>query len=279
MVETMEAARGRVLAALVALAETEETVEALWLQGSLADGRSDAFSDIDAYLAVRDEAFDATWAGRAALLDRLGGALAWADATAPGMAAVHALTPGGVRLDLFFERASASPNTARPAVKPLVDKTGLAAGLKLGWRASAPVVGRALQTVIRFTRQGATWPLRVLGREAWPTLARIELDLVNAQLAQLMAVRRDPANFYKNVNALAATLSEEERERLAALTDAALAALAARDKAALKVVHLAIGDALVTEGRAACAALGVDYPIGEAEERQVRALIERLWPE
>jgi predicted nucleotidyltransferase len=278
MAENFQSARVAVLAALTAYAESEESVEGLWLQGSLARGDADAFSDIDAYLAIRDEAFDSAWQGREALLERLGGALAWSDATTPGLKAVHALMNGGARLDLFFEKTSVAPDAPRPVVKALVDKTGVVARLKLGWQAPSPLIARIMLSIIRMTRQGATWPLRVLGRGQWATLAMMELDLVNAQLAQLMAVRRDPANFYRNAFSLPALLSEAERATLETLTADALAALAAHDLAALKAVHLQILDALVAEGRAACAALGVDYPIGDEGERDVRALIEQGWP-
>lgn len=273
-----ESARAALLARLTALAEADPRVEALWLQGSLATGTADAFSDVDAYLAVGDDVFDEVWAAREALLQQLGGALAWSDAPAPALKAVHALMRGGARLDLFFERTSAAPAAPRPVARALVDKTGLVAALDLSWRTSPTQVGRTLQTIIRMTRQGATWPLRVLGRGLWPTLAKMELHLINVQLAQLMAVRRDPSNFYRNENSLPLALSEEERARLAELSAQVQAALAARDAAALKGAHLRIQDALVAEGRAACAALGVDYPIGEAEEAEVRALIERNWP-
>jgi lincosamide nucleotidyltransferase B/F len=273
-----ETARDATLAALTEFARTDPRIEALWLQGSLAAGQADAFSDIDAYLAVADAAFEEVWSERGALLGRLGGALAWSAATTPGLTAVHALMTGGARLDLFFEKASAAPDTPRPIAKALVDKTGLAARLKLDWRAPVPVIAQIVQTIIRMTRQGATWPLRVLGRGQWSTLAMMELDLINGQLAQLMAVRHDPANFYKNPFSVQMVLTPQERERLAQLTAEALAALAVRDAAALKAVHLRVLDALVAEGRAACAALGVEYPIAEAAERDVRALLERSWP-
>ena len=154
-----EAAREATLAALARLAEADSRIEALWLQGSLAAGGADPYSDIDAYLAVRDADYDAVWAEREDLLGRLGGPLAWSDATAPGLMAVHALTPGGVRLDLFFEKASSVDATPRPAVKVLVDKAGVVARLRLGWEPSTAVVARIITTTIRMTRQGATWPL------------------------------------------------------------------------------------------------------------------------
>jgi len=278
MPTSFEPARDAVLAALTEYAEAESAVRALWLQGSLATGEADALSDIDAYLAVNDADFESVWAERANLLTRLGGALAWSDATTPGLAAVHALMAGGARLDLFFEKASAVGAAARPAIRMLVDKAGVAGVLKLGWQAPTQVVARIVTTIIRMTRQGATWPLRVLGRGQWSTLAMMELDLINAQLAQLMAVRRDPANFYKNTYSLALALSQAERDELADLTAEALTALQAGDSAALKAANLRMMDAMDREGRAACARLGVDYPISDHGEREIRRLLDEAWP-
>jgi len=273
-----EVARAATLAALETFAKADPRIEALWLQGSLATDTADPFSDIDAYLAIRDDAYDALWAARADVLAGLGGALVWSNATTPGLAAVHALMSGGTRLDLFFEKASAVDAAARPAVKVLVDKAGVAARLRLGWEAPVPLIAAIVTTIIRMTRQGATWPLRVLGRGQWSTLAMMELDLINAQLAQLMAVRRDPANFYRNPFSLPQALSDEERALLAALTADALAALGAHDAAALKPVHLRLLGAMVEAGRGACATLGVPSPIDAASEAAVRDLIERSGP-
>jgi len=278
MDEAFAAARDSTLAALEEVAGRDARIRALWLQGSLAAGGADAFSDIDAYVAAPDDAFDALWRDRAALLEQLGGALAWSDAAVPGLKAVHALMANGARLDLFFEKAGAVAEARRPAVKVIVDKDDLAGRLQTGWQAPAAQVARILQTIIRMTRQGAVWPLRVLGRGQWPMLAAMELDLINRQLAQLMAVRHDAGNYYKNPNSISLLLTAAERARLEALTADALAALAARDLAALKSVHLQVQDGLVAEGRAACAALGCDYPISDANERAVRALVERAWP-
>ena len=278
MASALTAARERVLAQLQELARQDERLRALWLQGSLASGGADEVSDIDAYLAVEDGAFDAVWSSREALLRDLGGALAWSDATTPGLMAVHALMNGGARLDLFFEKRSDIGAAPRPPLKVLVDKEGAGAALRLGWEAPTAQIGRIVATIIRMTRQGATWPLRLLSRGLWPTLAMMELDLINAQIAQLMAVAHDPANFYKNPLAIQMALTDAERARLAALTSRALAALAARDATALKAVHLQVLDALIEQGRAACAALGVEYPISAAGDAQIRALLEGGWP-
>jgi predicted nucleotidyltransferase len=273
-----EAARAAILADLTAFAEAEPRIHALWLQGSLAAGGADAFSDIDAYVAAPDNQFDSLWNERAAVLERLGGALAWSDAAVPGLKAIHALMSNGARLDLFFEKLESVGEAARPAVKLILDKDGLASSLRTDWQAPAGQVARTLQTIIRMTRQGAVWPLRVLGRGQWSTLAVMELELINRQIVQLMAVRHDPGNFYKNPNSQLLVLTNEERARVDALTHDALAALAAGDPAVLKPVHLRVQRALMAEGRAACAALGCDYPIGAAEEEAVLELVERAWP-
>jgi predicted nucleotidyltransferase len=272
------AAREATLAALTRLAESERRIRALWLQGSLAAGGEDAFSDIDAYVAADEADFDSLWAARESLLGALGGALAWSDATVPGLKAVHALMANGARLDLFFERAEAVGEAKRPAVKVLLDKVGMTARLQTGWEAPTAQIARTIVTIIRMTRQGAVWPLRVLGRGQWSTLAKMELWLINEQLVQLMAVAQDPGNFYKNPNSQPLLISAADRALVDDLTAAALPVLAARDAAALKPTHLRLTDALVVAGRAACATLGADYPLSEASERAVRDLIDRAWP-
>jgi hypothetical protein len=273
------AARQATLAALIRLAESENRIRALWLQGSLAAGGADAFSDIDAYVAAEDADCESLWAERESLLEQLGGALAWSDATVPGLKAVHALMANGARLDLFFERAEMLGETRRPALKLLLDKTGVATRLRTGWEAPTGQIARSVVTIIRMTRQGAVWPLRVLGRGQWSTLAKMELWLINEQLVQLMAVAQDPANFYKNPNSQPLLISPADRALVDDLTTAALSALAAHDPAALEATHLRLADALVAAGRAACATLGVGYPISPANEQAVRDLVDRTWPD
>lgn len=257
--------------------ETPE-IRVFWLQGSLAAGGADPFSDIDAYLGVDDPALETTWTGRSAILAGLGGALAWSDGTTPGLKVVHALMQDGVRLDLFFEPVGALAAQKRPAVKVLHDPDGLAAGLQTGWEAPAPVIGHIIGVILKMTRQGSTWPLRLLGRGHWSTLAMMELDLVNAQVAQLMAVGNEPGDFYRNSFSLGARLSVDQQVVLDDLTGEVLAALSGRDVMALKAAHLKIFDALGREGRRACLRLGVAYPIDDANEASIRALLERDWP-
>jgi hypothetical protein len=273
MIERREALIGR----LVEAAKADERIVCIWLQGSLAAGGHDAYSDVDAYIAVDDTSFDVVYGEREALLSKLFRPFAWCDATTPGLTAVHALSENGVKLDLFYEPESAVDKQKRPAVKMLFDRRGITPRLQTGWEPPVPTIAHIIGVIIKMTRQGATWPMRLLHRDQWATLAMMELDLINAQLAQLMAVQLDPGNFYKTPFSLYRLLNEKQQAEIDRLTHRALFAVTHRDATALKETHLEIYDALVREGRAACAALGAPYPLKEADEHDLRALLEREW--
>jgi len=269
--------RDALLARLSEIARADERIAGVWLQGSLARDDQDAYSDIDAYLAIDDANFDSVFAERAQFLALLSRPLAWCDATSPGLKAVHVLCERGVKLDLFYESLSRVGDQKRPAFRLLFDRGGVATRLVKGWEAPVAAISAILGTIIKMTRQGATWPMRLLHRGQWSTLAMMEADLINAQLAQLMAVRLDPANFYRTPFSLYRLLNEEQRAELDRLTYRAMTAVMQRDATELKEVHLEIYDALVREGRAVIAALGATYPLKDADERELRALLEREW--
>ena len=277
LADEMIARRDAVLARLVELAKADRRIAAVWLQGSLARGNSDPYSDIDAYVAIDEEDIAQMWDGRAELLAKIARPLAWSDATSPGLMAVHALLEGGVKLDLFFETTAQLDQSLRPAVHVLYDAEGCTPRLLTGFDAPTEAIGYIVGIIIRMTRQGATWPLRLLHRGQWSTLAMMELDLVNAQLAQLMALQSDPAHFYMNPFSFYRLLNEHQKAVLDRLTQRALVATTHRDAEALKEVHLDVYDALLREGRAACAALGAPYPLDAADERELRDLLEREW--
>ncbi|RYG38747.1 hypothetical protein EON81_02760 [bacterium] len=69
------AERNARLARLVAVLETDSRVEAAWLFGSLAIGPGDAWSDLDIWISVRDDAFASFVEGRAALAAKVDGPL------------------------------------------------------------------------------------------------------------------------------------------------------------------------------------------------------------
>ncbi len=273
-----EQRREALITRLEALAGHDQRIVALWLQGSLAAGTADALSDVDAYLAIADEQFDAVYAARLQLAAMLGDVLAWADAIVPGLNALHCVLAGPVKLDLFFERASQAPNVNRPAVRVLVDKAGLGPRLKTGWRPSPASTAQRMDAVFRGTRQGCTWPVRLLLRGQWSIFAMAELEVINDNLALLMAVQTDPALLFHNRFSYPRLLRPEQRAELDGLTRVLLEAVVRRDLAAMRDAHLRIYDALVREGRAAYAALGMEYPGTEAGDAAIRAFYERDWP-
>ena len=269
--------REALLDRLIEVVKADPRLHAVWLQGSLARGDHDAYSDVDAYLAVDDAAFDAVWSERAALLARIARPFAWSDATAPGLKAIHALLENGIKLDLFFEPVSKVAEQKRPAVYMLHDCADCAPRLLAGWEPQVGTIAHIVSTIIRMTRQGATWPLRLLHRDQWSTLAMMELDLINGQVAQLMAIRNDPGNFYMTPFSYYRLLTPEQQAEIDRLTHRALFAVTHRDGTALRDVHLEVYDTLIREGRAACATLGAPYPLNDADERDLRALIDKEW--
>jgi predicted nucleotidyltransferase len=262
---------------LVEMAKSDMRVSACWLQGSLARGDHDAYSDVDAYLAVEDAAFEEVWKERGAILAKIARPLAWSDATTPGLKAVHALLESGLKLDLFFEPASKLEQQRRPAVYVLHDGGDYAPRLLAGWEPPVGTIAHIVSIIIRMTRQGATWPLRLLHRDQWSTLAMMELDLINAQVAQLMAIQNSPGHFYMNAFSYYRLLTPPQQAEIDRLTHRALFAVTHRDGTVLKEVHLEVYDALIREGKAACAALGVPYPLNDTDERDLRALIDKEW--
>jgi hypothetical protein len=60
--------RGELLDRAVAILSTDARFPAGWLEGSLADGSADSFSDIDLHLCVGEKAWDEVWKSRAKLL-------------------------------------------------------------------------------------------------------------------------------------------------------------------------------------------------------------------
>lgn len=259
-----------VIDALTGAARADDRIAAAWLQGSRADGTADAFSDIDYYVAIPDEAFDA--------FDKLSFINAVCDVLVHvplfGQYGVACLLEGPVKLDFFAERLSAASHIPRPAVKKLVEKTPLV--LKTGWEPSRQEVAAQIESTIRTTLQGASWPVRLLRRDQWMTHAYSELMLIHNVIVPLMLVQHDARAFHRNAMTRERLLTEEQRAEVDAITQEVLGALAARSPQASQAAHLRIADAIGREGRAACAAYGLEYP--EAADAEARRLFEREWP-
>jgi len=271
-------AREAVIARLSELANADARIAACWLQGSLADGTADALSDIDAYLAVSDEQFDAVYAARRELVARLGEVLVLADGLIPGLNAVNAILAGPAKLDLFFERASAVAEVQRPALRMLVDKAGLAPALRGGWEPPLERAAGIVRAHFNGTRQGGLWPMRLLLRGQWAMFATVELRFINENLAAMMAAQCYPRLLFKNPFTITRLLPAEQQATLEALSAAVMDGVTRRDLAALRDAHLRAYDRFLHEGKAAFAALGLPYPGSEAADAGLRAAYERQWP-
>jgi hypothetical protein len=245
-------------------------VVAAWLQGSRADDSADPFSDIDYYLAVSDEAYDTF--DKLDFVEQIAPVLVHVDLF--GMNAMACLLEGPVKLDLFVERASSAPSVARPAVRLLVDKIGIA--LRNGWEASDSDIARQIDSTIRGMLQGASWPVRLLRREQWMTYAYSELSLIHGAIVPLMLIQHDRRAFHRNAMTRERLLSSAERAEVAGLTSELLGALFTRSHSACLAAHLRILDALGRVARQAGTMYGIEYP--EAAEQEARRFYEREWP-
>lgn len=272
------AAREALIGRLREVATADGRIAACWLQGSLADGSSDDLSDVDAYFAVADDAFDAAFGERRAIVERLGRVLFLADGILPGLNAVNAILDGPAKLDLVFERLSDAPAKPRPAFVMLVDKSSLVAQLKSGWEPALESVAPRVRAIFSGVLQGGTWPIRLLLREQWATFATVELRLINENLASMMAVQIYARLLFKNPFTVPRLLRPGQQAELEELSRAVMEGVILRDAAALRDVHLRVFDAFLREGKAALAALGVPYPGTEDGDAGMREMYERCWP-
>jgi predicted nucleotidyltransferase len=269
-IEPIAARHDAVIEHLTAAARSDERVVAAWLQGSRADGSADAFSDIDYYVAVEDEVFNTF--DKLAFVGQAARVLVHAELF--GQYGVVCLLEGPVKLDFIAERASAVPNIPRPAAKLLVDKSGIS--LKTGWEPSREEVARQVDSTIRTTLQGASWPVRLLRRDQWMTHAFSELMLIHNVIVPLMLVQHDRRAFNRNPMTRERLLTGEQQAAVDKLARDVLSALAGRSMHATLEAHLRISEAIGRAGRDACAAFGLEFP--EAAEQEALRFYEREWP-
>jgi predicted nucleotidyltransferase len=273
---SFESRRDAAVEHLLALVQSDERLVALWLQGSLADGTADPLSDIDAYIAVRDGDFDEVYSARMDLIGRVAPVLISTED--PALHMINCLLEGPVKLDLFLTKESQAPEVERPAVRMLVDKVGLGPRLRRGWTPPVERAGRMIDSYFRGTFQGGMWPVRLLLRGQLTTFAMTELLLVNDFLVAFMIAQVDPAHLFKNRFSIPRHLPEAKRREVETLGAAVAVAVAARDLPAMRDVHLRIVDAVLREGRAAYASLGLSYPMTGEQEQAIRRIYLDNWP-
>jgi hypothetical protein len=147
-----------------------------WLEGSLADGSADPYSDIDLYLCLEDDAWQRAWNDRRAIIERIAPILASLEIR--GMFGIGCLLEGPVKLDVFFEKARSLEARTRPAVKWLWGPEAISARLKVGDTLDDSAIRFALETLVLGFLQGGTWPVRMLARGQVNTFLFNEILLV-----------------------------------------------------------------------------------------------------
>ena len=181
--------RGELIERAVAVFSSNARFPAGWLEGSLADGSADSYSDIDLHLCVVESAWDEVWNGRLREIERIAPILASLDIM--GVFGVGCLIEGPVKLDVFFERESGLASRPRIAVKQLWGASEIYQRFKIGDDLGEPAIKQALQSNVLGFLQGATWPVRIFARGQINTFLFDEILLVETAIVPLMLLEKD----------------------------------------------------------------------------------------
>lgn len=242
----------RLAARVVAAAEGDARIRALWLSGSLGRGVADAGSDLDVVVALEPAAFDdfaATWR------DWLAGItptlLARDLPRLPG--SFYSVTAECLRLDVVAERAGTASAGALALRLLILDKdgrAGLTAAATAAATAQAAPAARAATPVPdpaklaelteEFLRQLTIFPAAVVAREDW-LLGVVGVQHIQMLLYQLfvesnqplppMGVKQWSAKLTTGQRAVCAGLPSPAASREAVLTAMRAAAAAFRQAA------------------------------------------------
>ncbi len=245
-----------------------------WLEGSLADGSADSFSDIDLYLCVADGAWDEVWPTRRDLIGRVAPILAAADVM--GVFGIGCLLEGPVKLDVFFERENMLGSKQRVAVKRLWGGDEIFARLRIGDDLGDAAIARALEYTVLGFLQGATWPVRMLARGQHRSFLYGEILLIETGIVPLMLLEKDRRAFHRNMFTRAKLLAPEQQAEYARLFDRVVTAVSAGDRDGMRAVHLEIHHLICRLGRAAFERYGLTFP--PRVEDEMAAFYQREWP-
>lgn len=270
-----EARRTATIEKAVEIYSADPRFAAGWLEGSLADGSADPFSDIDLYLCVEDGVFDQVWNDRLAIVEQA--APIAASLRIGGMTALGCLLEGPVKLDIFFERRSAIGANPRIAVRRLWGDEAIFAQLKIaGAVLDDAAIRAALQLNVLGFLQGGTWPIRQLARGQLETFLFNEILLVVTAIVPLMLVARDRRAFARNMFTRAKLLAPEERAECAETVDRIARPVQRRDRDAMRDIHVEIFRRICALARAAFQRFGMNFP--ERAERELVSFYNREWP-
>jgi hypothetical protein len=266
--------RSKLLDRAVAILSTDARFPAGWLEGSLADGSADPYSDIDFHLSVAEQAWDEVWKARRSVIERIAPILASLDII--GVSGVGCLIEGPVKLDVFFERESDLGTRQRVAVKRLWGSSEIYQRFKVGDDLGDATIKHALESNLLGFLQGATWPVRMLARGQVNTFLFSEILLVETAIVPLMLLEKDRRAFHRNMFTRAKLLPPDRSDECARLIDRIETSVRSADRAAMRDVHIEIFRKLCHLGRAAFARYSLEFP--PRVEDEMIDFYTREWP-
>lgn len=266
--------RSKLLDRAVEILSTDARLPAGWLEGSLADGAADSFSDIDLHLCVAEKSWDEVWNNRLSVIEQVAPILASLDIM--GVFGVGCLIEGPVKLDVFFEREGSLSGRPRIAVKRLWGNSEIYDRFTIGDDLGDAAIKFALETNVLGFLQGSTWPVRLLARGQINTFLFCEILLVETGLVPLMLLEKDRRAFHRNMFTRGKLITLEQRAECARLIDRIETSVRNGDRNAMRDVHIEIHRKICELARAAFERYGLEFP--PRVETEMRDFYKREWP-
>ena len=239
------------LETLVAVAEPDDRIRAVWLGGSIARGVADAGSDLDVILAVRDGARSDFEAGWREWLDSIAPILLAEQVPgAPGIFA--ATTVDCLRLDIVIESVGELAETPYRTRLAVIDRDGLTDRIPGPDPEPGPDPDRIRALIREFYRQQAIFPAAVVAREDW-LLGVVAVHEMQRLLFQVFVACNAPLP-PMGVKQWSSRLTAEQRRVLTELPQP----MATR--AEVIAAMLDVREAFRDYGRRLTASVGVDWP-------------------
>jgi predicted nucleotidyltransferase len=160
----------------VARFRDDDRVLGLVLGGSLALGGADFYSDVDLYVIVRDETFDAVFAERDAAAEAIGSPLfRFTVEPLPGGSRDYIVTyPGPVKLDLMYHRESEVVPGLKWEDRPVLKDDSGSLAVVVSRSAGSGPVRHAPEALAELEQKFWTWCWYVFGKisrgELWEAL-------------------------------------------------------------------------------------------------------------
>ena len=269
-----EVRRDALIERIVSLFSSDPRFPAGWLEGSIADGSADSFSDIDLHLCVADNAWDDVWKKRREVIEEIAPVIAATEIM--GIFALGCLIEGPIKLDVFYDQTNTLSHRQRIAVKRLWGPEKIYRQLKLGEDLGDNEIARSLQYNIMGFLQGGTWPVRLLARGQVETFLWGEILLVETGLVPLMLLERDRRTFHRNFFTRSKMLNEQEHRQYVRLIDTINRAGQTKDRIAMREIHIEIFREMCRLAGAAFAQYKLQFP--PRVEEEMIAFYNREWP-